>query len=214
MRWSYLPPPPGYSWLTGGLQEEYERLMKALEALQRKRAAADALEPAESDLSHDRSKLIAATIAALEAEIAVSKSIAIFHYACDRATSIKRNEAKAALMEVELAARERLGIPDNVNVPDAVLQNDPDWWAARTRLFAVADADPKSQAAQYETTARQATYEVDRLKAALADEAGRLSRINAAQQRELDRQTHQLEEEDKKQRVFDERDDRIAALLT
>jgi hypothetical protein len=213
MLWEYIAPPPGYAWLEGRLKKEYMRLVKALDTVETKRAAANALESLEADSVQDHSKLIQARIAALEDEIAVRESLVVFSLAIDKQAEQERSGAKAVLIEVELSARQRLGIPDRIAVPTAVLQNVAEWWAARERLNAIPVSVDGGGRREHDRLAMAARHQLGKLSQALANEPARVKHIREAQEREVAFLHSIVEEDEARRSVVDERSQRVAGLL-
>jgi hypothetical protein len=213
MTWESITPPPGYTWLADRLKKEYKRSIAAIKDVEEKRTAADVLEPAAPDRSHDRSELLTATIAALEAEVAVREDLIIFSLAVEHDAKRQRDGACATVMDIESAARQELGIPDATPTPVAVLQVRRDWWDARRQRDAIAQVDDVRTRLEHEHLTTVAKAQLDQLNRALVNEPARLQGIREAQEREIAFETRLVEQDHALRSVSDRRDERIAALL-
>ncbi len=213
MQWTQIIPPPGYLWFEGGLRKEYDRLTKAIETVGKKRAAADVLAPLEGDLGKDHSELIQARITAIEAEVTVRENAIIFCLAMDQAAAAMITEAKKAVHEIELAAREELGIPDNIPTPPAILQIRREWWEARKKLDVVPRSESSKDRREHDNAIVLANDQLQQLRRGLQNEPARIAHIAKEAQRENNAMTRQIEEEQARRDIPNSRAERATALL-
>jgi hypothetical protein len=181
--WLYLPPPALWDWYPAALTKEVKKVRKAVEDVYQLRSAADALAPPELDLNievHlDRSPILKAQIAALEAEISVRESCIVISLASEKAALPLINEAKAAILTVETEVRAQLGVPDGTYTPIIALQNCPAWWQARNALANIPAPDESHARVKQEADIRQCYATIRILQAALSNEPRRLAQLEA-----------------------------------
>lgn len=184
-----------------------------------KRAAADRLEQRVDEAyqrspgTTDRSAYWLAQIAALETEIRVRDSIEIFLLATDRHSAAQREKARAALLQVELDERARLGIEDSMPVPIAALQCLPAWHTARRRVAQFECGDSSGTQREHAAAGSAASALLKKLQSQLAVESKRLADAEILRQRSAADTERVQAPWDDHRRAAEVRDDRVDALL-
>jgi hypothetical protein len=195
----------------GQLKKECERLLTQRDEILKKRADADKLTANIAGPQYDHSRVFELQISAIEDEISLEEQLIVFELACSQCTADRKSAAKAQLHAVELAARDKLAIPDAIPVPVAVLQNMREWWIARSAHDGIADWPIDTRPREENMLVLQNA--IVHLKKRLEGEPARLRRAAEVEQREADFQTKVTEQREAHRRPYDRRQRAVAELL-
>jgi hypothetical protein len=213
-QWYYLPGIPAYTWLPPTLEKERNRLAKAIEkAFSLREKANEAQFDFTVDEARDRRPAMNPIAAALKAEIEVRESLVIFYNAAEQVSRSQRDKIRGEQLSFEQSVREKLAIPDYIQMPILVLQTERKYWELRKKLDDVQEITFSSEVREQSNAFAVAVGQLKTIEGFIRGEPGRLDKLEKARiANQAQAAVHEAIDEERRT-VRDRFFDRVAALV-